>query len=123
MASALAVFSAPDLGTAIVVAVAIVVGFFVLIRGRADVWKSNYEAERGRGDRLEKEVSANAQRLLEAQQRVTALEALPSLAQLSEMVAKHNATEQVILERVTDSLDRISRQLDTVATKLNGSRR
>ena len=110
--------SAFHLEEAIIIAVAIIVGLFTLVRGRADVWKSNYEAERDRADRLDKTVKEKNDRLLEAEKRLSALEAVPSIEKLYEIVSGHNASEQVVWERVTGALAQVTSQLDNIAAKI-----
>lgn len=106
------------LADAVIIATAIVVGLFTLVRGRADVWKSNYEAERDRADRLEKEAHEKGRQLAETQQKLAALEAVPSIEKLYETIVGHNNAEQVIWERVTGVLNQIVTQLDNVAARL-----
>lgn len=102
-----------DIQTLAIIAVAVIVGIFTLIRGRADVWKSNYEAERNRADRVQKELDS-------ARVRLSTLEALPSLEKLYETIVGHDAKEQVVWERITGALGQITSQLDIVSERLNG---
>lgn len=79
---------------------AVVFGLFTLIRGRSDVWKSNYEAEKSRGDDLQREV-------ISLKARVSELEAQPNIDKLFELM-KVVAEQQ---KKTTDALDKISKRL------------
>lgn len=61
-------------GDAALVASAILVGIFVLIRGRSDVWKSNFEAERARAD-------LQAEQLAGLTSKLATLEARPDMTE------------------------------------------
>lgn len=86
--------------TLIIVIAAVTVGFFTLIRGRSDVWKSNYEAEKSRGDDLQREVAS-------LKVRVAELEAQPNIDKLFK-----------VMNEVSKQNLQITKQLSAITKKL-----
>lgn len=92
------------LNDAIIVAVAVIVGLFVLVRGRSDIWKSNYDAEQIKADRLAEE---NAK----LRERIASLEAQPSLAKLYDLFEQHDRLERETWQRIEAIINQIAGRL------------
>ena len=107
------VLNGGSLQTGVLIATAVIVGMFVLIKGRADVWKSNYEAERERADRISAQFEA-------ARNRLSVLEAAPSVEKLYDVIVEHDKTERETWMQVTGALASITNQLGLITTKLVG---
>lgn len=99
-----AVETSANINTAILIGVALVVGLFTLVRGRADVWKSNYEGEKERADNLQKELTT-------AKERIVQLEAQPNVEQLFRVMEHHDKNAAARNARVIKVLDRIAEKV------------
>ena len=90
-----------DLNTAVVVATALIIGFFTLVRGRADVWKSNYEGEKERADNLQLELD-------KANKRNAVLEGMPNVDKLFQLMVNHDAAAAERNKHMIKAIDKIA---------------
>lgn len=65
----------------VLVASAILVSVFVMLRGRSDVWRGNYEAEKARASLLDEQVKAISAKL-------AALETKPDMGETNQIIRK-----------------------------------
>lgn len=93
-----------DLNTAVVVATALIIGFFTLVRGRADVWKSNYEGEKERADNLQV-------KLTDAQAKIIKLEGAPNVDKLFQIMVNHDANAAERNKHLIRAIDRIANKV------------
>jgi hypothetical protein len=104
----LSVIDSTAVNTSVIVGAGLLVGVFTLIRGRADVWKSNYEGEKTRADDLQLQVTKLTARVAE-------LESQPNITKLYDLIAQHDKDSAAQNLKITQALDR-------VVTRLKGAK-
>ncbi|TAL08208.1 MAG: hypothetical protein EPO02_13555 [Nitrospirae bacterium] len=110
--------SITNLNTYVLIGVALVVGLFTLIRGRADVWKSNYEGEKERADNLQTDKNTMGQTIASLNEKIIKLESAPNVDKLFEMMQHHDNNAARRNEQVVKVLKKIVENQDRTAEKL-----
>lgn len=93
-----------NVNTAIIVAIALIVGIYTLINGRASVWKSNYEGEKERADNLDASLKL-------AQQRIKDLESQPNVDALVKLMIKHDNRAESRNKAIITVLDNMAKKV------------
>jgi len=100
-----------DLNTAVVVATALIIGFFTLIRGRADVWKSNYEGEKERAENLQEKLTNEITEHSKTKEKVVRLESQPNVQGIAKAMKDHD-------DRAAQRNEKVIKVLEAIAKKL-----
>lgn len=100
-----------DLNTFAVVAVAMAIGIFSLVKGRADVWKSNYEGEKTRADNLQADLLTAKDEVINLNNEITKLKALPNVEKLYMMMERHEQASDRRTKETVKVLEAIAKKL------------